>query len=171
MKSDPYWNPYIAGFVLGLVLLLAYASMGFGVGSSSGPLRVVFVGMHEVAPAWAEGHAYLGSYFGEDVNILQDWMVFEVFGLFLGGIVAAYSAGRMKMGAMDMGPNSTVRMRIILAISGGMLMGLGARLARGCTSGQALTGGAVLSAGAWAFMVAMFIGGYLMAPVVRRQWR
>ena len=52
-----------------------------------------------------------------------------------------------------------------------VLAGYGARLARGCTSGQALTGGALLSVGSWVFMMAVFAGGYLMAPFVRRQWR
>ena len=39
-------------------------------------------------------------------------------------------------------------------------MGYGARFARGCTSGQALSGGATLSVGSWAFMFAVFAGAY-----------
>ena len=54
---------------------------------------------------------------------------------------------------------------------GGVIMGFAARFARGCTSGQALSGGALLSVGSWVFMMAVFAGGYLMAPLVRRQWR
>ena len=46
-----------------------------------------------------------------------------------------------------------------------------ARLARGCTSGQALTGGALMSAGSWAFMMCVFGGGYALAYFVRREWR
>ena len=49
-------------------------------------------------------------------------------------------------------------------------MGIGAKLARGCTSGQALTGGALLSVGGWAFMIMVFVGAYAMAYFVRRQW-
>jgi hypothetical protein len=51
-----------------------------------------------------------------------------------------------------------------------MLMGLGAKLARGCTSGQALTGGALLSVGSWLFILTAFAAGYLAAPLVRRAW-
>ena len=51
------------------------------------------------------------------------------------------------------------------------MMGFAARLARGCTSGQALTGGAVLSLGSWVFMFAVFAGGYMLAPFIRRMWR
>jgi uncharacterized membrane protein YedE/YeeE len=49
-------------------------------------------------------------------------------------------------------------------------MGLGAVLARGCTSGQALTGGALLSLGSWVFIVAAFGAAYAVAPLLRRLW-
>ncbi len=49
-------------------------------------------------------------------------------------------------------------------------MGFGARLARGCTSGQALSGGAVLSVGSWAFIFAVFAGAYAVAYFVRGLW-
>ena len=61
--------------------------------------------------------------------------------------------------------------KLVLAFLGGGLMGYGARFARGCTSGQALSGGAVLSVGSWAFMFAVFAGAYFTAIFVRRLWR
>ena len=57
------------------------------------------------------------------------------------------------------------------AFLGGGMMGFGAKLARGCSSGQALTGGALLNLGSWAFMIAVFAGGYAMAYFIRRQWQ
>ena len=57
------------------------------------------------------------------------------------------------------------------AVSGGVLMGVGAKFARGCTSGQALSGGALLSAGSWIFIAACFATGYLLAPLAKRLWR
>jgi uncharacterized protein len=42
--------------------------------------------------------------------------------------------------------------------------------ARGCTSGQALTGGALLSVGAWLFIGAAFAAAYVVAFVTRRSW-
>jgi hypothetical protein len=59
----------------------------------------------------------------------------------------------------------------VLAFFGGVLAAYGARLARGCTSGQALTGGAMLSVGGLVFMVAVFVAAYALAGPVRRQWR
>jgi uncharacterized membrane protein YedE/YeeE len=57
------------------------------------------------------------------------------------------------------------------SLAGGALMGIGAKFARGCTSGQALTGGALLSAGSWIFIATCFASAYLMAPFARRLWR
>jgi len=52
-----------------------------------------------------------------------------------------------------------------------VLMGLGAKLARGCTSGQALTGGALLATGSWIFIATCFATGYALSPLARRLWR
>jgi len=49
-------------------------------------------------------------------------------------------------------------------------MGTGAVLARGCTSGQALTGGALLSVGSWLFIAGAFAAAYATAPFLRRAW-
>ena len=57
-----------------------------------------------------------------------------------------------------------------LALVGGVLAGFAARLARGCTSGQGLVGGAELSVGAWVFLMCIFAGGWMVAWFVRKQW-
>ncbi len=166
----PLWNPYVAGVVLGLVLLGSFLVMGFGLGSSSAPTRLGIGALHLLAPKATEANGYFSQYVGPGKHVLEDWMVFEVLGVFLGGLVAAYSAGRFKPGVVK-GPNTTTARRLAYAVVGGILMGFAARLARGCTSGQALTGGAVLSLGSWIFMMCVFAGGYLVAPLVRREWR
>lgn len=169
-NERPLWNPYVAGAFLGLVLLATYLLMGFGLGSSAAVTRVAVAGAHAVAPAAIEANGYLGAYVSSGTPILEDWMVFEVIGVFLGGLLGAYTGGRLKKG-VDRGPRIGVGGRLGLALAGGVLMGFAARLARGCTSGQALTGGAALAVGSWLFMFAVFAGGYALAPLVRRQWR
>lgn len=166
----PFWNPYVAGVVLGLVLLSSFLVMGWGLGSSSAATRLAVGAAHVVAPKAVAGNAYFSQYVAGGRSPLDDWMVFEVLGVLLGGALAAYSAGRMKLG-WEKGPTTSKGTRLLYAIAGGVLMGFAARLARGCTSGQALTGGAVLSLGSWVFMMAVFAGGYLVAPFVKRQWR
>lgn len=165
------WNPYVAGVALGLVLLATYLFMGFGLGSSAAPTRIGVAAVHAVAPDAIADNAYFGGYVADGANPLDDWMVFEVLGVLLGGVLAAYSAGRLQRGKLNRGPTATRTRRILYAIAGGVLMGFAARLARGCTSGQALTGGSVLALGSWIFMMAVFVGGYITAPFARRQWR
>jgi uncharacterized membrane protein YedE/YeeE len=166
----PFWNPYIAGVALGFVLLGSFLIMGFGLGSSGAVTRFEVGAVHLVAPKTVEANAYFSQYVGPGKHVLEDWLVFEVLGVLLGGALGAYSAGRMRLG-VDKGPHVSTARRLALAVAGGVLMGFAARLARGCTSGQALTGGAALSLGSWVFMMAVFTGGYLVAPLVRRQWR
>lgn len=171
MNKDPHdWNPYVAGVALGLVLIATYLAMGFGFGASAAATRVATYGAYLVAPETTANNAYLAQYFGA-AHILDDWMIFEAFGIFIGGVVGAYTAGRIRVGHVEMGPRTNATTRLMLALAGGIIMGFAARLARGCTSGQALSGGAVLSAGSWIFMVAVFAGGYLFAPVVKKAWR
>ena len=59
---------------------------------------------------------------------------------------------------------------LLLALGGGILVGYASSLASGCTSGQALTGGALLANGSIVFMLCVFAGGYAAAYFVRRQW-
>ena len=59
----------------------------------------------------------------------------------------------------------------MLAVAGGGLVGFATRFTRGCTSHQALSNGALLSAGAWVFMLSVFAGGFAAAFVLRRFWR
>jgi hypothetical protein len=105
----------------------------------------------------------------DGANPLRDWLVIEVIGVFLGGFLGALSAGRFRS-TVEKGPRITVRGRLGWALAGGTVMGFAAGLARGCTSGQALSGGAMLATGSWAFMGMVFVGGYAFAYLVRRQW-
>ena len=81
----------------------------------------------------------------------------------------ALSAGRLRT-MVERGPRISRRARLWLAFAGGALMGVAAGLARGCISGQALSGGALLATGSWVFMMMVFAGGYAGAWFVRRQW-
>jgi len=103
-------------------------------------------------------------------GLLDDWLVYEVLGVALGGLVGAFTSGRLGREVLR-GPRISVPSRIGLALAGGFLMGIAAKMARGCTSGQALSGGALLSAGSWAFMLSVFAGGYAAVWFVRRAWR
>ena len=164
-----YIHPYLGGLLLGLVLFLAFFITGNGLGASGGLNRIVVFVQDIFAPEHVDRIPYLIKLAGGDKNPLDDWIVPMIFGTLLGGFASGWLNGRLKV-ETNKGPNITVRTRWLMALIGGTFMGYGARMARGCTSGLALSGGAVLSLGAWAFMFAVFAGGYALAYFVRRLW-
>lgn len=170
VKTQPYSNPYLVGVGLGLVLLSAFVIMGRGLGASGAVSTLVAVGVETVAPEHAKNNAFYGEYIGDGTtNPFKDWLVFEVIGVLAGGFISGSLAGRVRKG-IEKGPRISSGKRLMFAFIGGGLMGIGAKLARGCTSGQALSGGAILNLGSWAFMLMIFAGGYAAAYFLRRQW-
>jgi len=170
-RAAPYTNPYVAGIGLGLVLLAAFVVMGRGLGASGAVASVVAWLVHAVAPQHAMNNGYLAGYLGDgSVHPLKAWLVFEVLGVFVGALVSGLLAHRVAA-IVERGPRATVRVRLLMAFLGGATMAFGAALARGCTSGQALTGGAMLNAGSWATMMCIFGGAYAVAWFLRWQWR
>lgn len=168
-EPKPYVNPYLAGILLGLVLFLAFFFTGNGLGASGGLNRILVFFEDLIAPGHVDRVPYLLEMAGGDLNALDSWVVYVVFGTLIGGFVAGFLNGRIKL-ETNKGPNISAQKRWFIALLGGAIMGYGARFARGCTSGQALTGGAVLSVGSWAFMFAVFGGAYALAYFVRRLW-
>jgi uncharacterized membrane protein YedE/YeeE len=167
--AKDYVNPYLAGILLGLVLFGAFFLTGNGLGASGGMNRLLVVIEDFIAPEHVDRTSYLLSMAGGDRNPLDSWVVFVTVGAVLGGFVSGLLNGRLKV-ETNKGPNISKRNRWLLAFIGGSFMGFGARLARGCTSGQALSGGAVLSVGSWAFMFAVFAGAYALAYFLRKAW-
>lgn len=167
--AQPYWNPYVAGVGLGLVLLAAFVVMGRGLGASGAFASTITAGLNAVAPEHVAANPAFSEYLKEGTTPFKDWLVFEVLGVFVGGYLSGMLAHRVTR-TVEKGPNISTRNRLIFAFVGGVLMGIGAKLARGCTSGQALTGGALLNAGSWAFMLCVFAGAYGLAYFMRRQW-
>jgi uncharacterized protein len=168
--AQGFWNPYVAGVALGLVLLLTFYLMGTGLGASGAVVRTSAVIAHVVAPDAVERNGYYKElYKPGGKNPLVNWMVVEVAGVFLGGIVAVLTARRFRPG-VGRGPTAGVGLRLSLAFFGGLIGGVGTRFAMGCTSGQALSGGATMVVGSWVFMMAVFATAFAAAYFVRRQW-
>lgn len=169
--AAPYMNPYLGGVGLGLVLLAAYVVMGRGLGASGAVTSLVSWVVSLVAPGHASANQFFAEYLeGGLGHPLKTWLMFEVLGVLAGGFISGALAHRLSR-TVEKGPRISVAGRLGFAFAGGALMGIGAKLARGCTSGQALSGGAVLNAGSWAFMMMVFAGAYALAGVMRRQWR
>jgi hypothetical protein len=170
LKPSRYANPYLAGVGLGLVLLAAFVIAGRGLGASGAFASTAAGLVQAVSPERAAANAYFATYAQPGVGFWRDWLVIELIGVCVGGWLSSRLAGRARW-AVERGAGVSANSRLVFAAAGGTAMGVGAMLARGCTSGQALSGGAVLSVGSWLFMLAAFASAYALSPAIKRLWR
>ena len=170
MKPKPFMNPYLAGFMLGLVLLGTIYVVGRGLGASGAWKSIMLTGVAQAAPEFAANSTYVSSYVNENPGgPLQDWLVFEMLGVIIGAFLSGVLSNRIGL-KLERGPNITNTTRIVAAIIGGALFGFGSQLGRGCTSGSALSGMAVMSFGGIITMMAIFGSGYGLAYFFRKLW-
>jgi len=92
------------------------------------------------------------------------WPVWLMVGVLGGAFLSSRLSGEARLRWLPdtqwverFGPSRTVR--FALAFGGAMLVQIGAGIAGGCTSGLAISGGAVLAPAAFLFMMGMFAGG------------
>jgi uncharacterized membrane protein YedE/YeeE len=167
-SAQPYWNPYLAGVLLGLVLLASYLIAGRGLGASGAFSSVAAWLTSLVSPEHAQANPVHARYLA-DGSPLTAWLVFLLIGAFAGAAFSGWLSGRTRV-CIERGPRMTDGGRLATAVAGGILAGVGAKIAIGCTSGQALTGGAILNAGSLVFMGAVFAAGYAVAWILRKEW-
>ncbi|MBN1113440.1 MAG: YeeE/YedE family protein [Bacteroidales bacterium] len=168
-RSKKYLNPYLAGFFLGLVLLAAFYLTGRGLGASGAVKSVIVQTVDVVAPTHAENSSFYSKYIGTGTAPIKAWLVFEILGVFVGGALSGAIMGRFKW-KIEHSPKIKSKTRLIAAVIGGILFGLGSQLGRGCTSGSALSGMAVLSLGGFISMMCIFGTGYMVAYIFRKLW-
>lgn len=168
MKSSPtpYSNPYIAGIFLGLVLTGSFLILGAGLGASSGIARIAAATEGWLLPDHTAATPYFGAW---GTHPLDYYLVYMFIGTILGGLISALGTKRVSF-QLEKGKACPSFKRIGFALAGGILVGYASRLAQGCTSGQALTGGALLLTGSFVFLICLFASGYAAAYFVRRQW-
>jgi uncharacterized membrane protein YedE/YeeE len=162
-------NPYLAGVLLGLVLLAAMFFSGRGLGASGGIKYAVVAAVEKIDRQHALESPYYSQYFENGENPLKSWLAFEVLGMFLGGFISGAISGRLKF-RIEKSPGISNRKRLLFAFLGGVFFVYGAQLARGCTSGAALSGMAVLSVAGFVTMMSIFGSAYLFAWFFKKLW-
>ncbi len=169
-SNKKYWNPYMGGVLLGLVLLAAFYVSGRGLGASGAVKSAVVTGVQTVAPSHVESNAYYQKYNkSHPGGPLHNWLVWEMLGVLVGGFVSGAMSGRLKW-KVEHSPKITSKTRLIFAAIGGVFFGFGSQLGRGCTSGSALSGMAVMSLGGFITMAFIFGTAFAFAYFARKLW-
>lgn len=92
-----------------------------------------------------------------------DWEWMLVLGVFIGAFLSAKLSGGFQgewvPAKWTSTFGSTPFIRWIVALIGGIIMGIGARWAGGCTSGHGISGTLQLTVGSWLAAICFFIGG------------
>ena len=170
IKEPKYINPYLGGVFLGLLVLVTVFITGRGLGASGAVKSAVVTTSNSIAPKATEANHYMGQFLSDDHSPMYTWLVFESLGVLLGGIISGIIFGRMKKFRIDKGPQISNKKRLVLALIGGALFGLGSQFGRGCTSGAALSGTATFALGGVIVMFAIFGTGYAVAYFFRKFW-
>lgn len=169
IMKNRYMNPYIAGTMLGIVLLAAMFLSGRGLGASGGMKYCVVSIVGAVDKSHANNSIYYSKYFENGDKPLKNWLVLEIAGVLIGGFISGALSNRLKF-KIEKSPSISNARRLVFAFLGGVFFVYGAQLARGCTSGAALSGMAVLSVAGFVTMMAIFGSAYLFAWFFRKNW-
>lgn len=169
-RSKKYLNPYLGGVFLGLVLVAAFFFSGRGLGASGAIKAVTAASVETIAPKYAENSTFYQEYNASHKGgIFNNWLVLEMMGVLVGGFLSGALAGRLKF-KVEHSPKITSKRRIVFAVIGGILFGFGSQMGRGCTSGSALTGMAVMSVGGFVTMAFIFGTAFALAYFFRKLW-
>jgi uncharacterized membrane protein YedE/YeeE len=164
IRKTKYLNPYLGGVLLGLVVLSANFISGRGLGASGAIKSVVATSILAVDKNAANTMPFMSEY---KENHSGNPM--KMLGVLVGGFLSGALAGRLKL-RVEHSPKITSRRRLVFALLGGILFGFGSQLGRGCTSGAALSGMAVLSLGGFITMASIFGTAFALAYFFRKNW-
>ncbi len=168
-KKNKYFNPYLSGFFIGLMMIAAFYFSGEGLGSSGAFRNITLAGADAIAHNSIANHSFFGKFSNSGVNPLNTWLVFEMIGLIAGALISGALHNRLEF-KVGKSPKITNKKRLYAALAGGLLWGVGTQLGRGCTSGLIMSGMAVNSLSGYIGLIAVFGGGYMFAYFFRKLW-
>jgi len=159
------WSPYWVGIGIGLLSWIAFVLSDKPIGVSTAYAQTSGMIEKAVQGRQAEEKAYYREYVPK---ISWGWML--VVGLFIGAFVSAITAGDFRLQWVpplwesQFGYSPIIRWAT--AFSGGVILGIGARWADGCTSGHGISGTLQLVVSSWIAVICFLIGGILIAHII-----
>ncbi len=161
------WSPYVVGGGIGVLSWLTFYFSDKPIGASS--FYATVAGM--IGKLIAPRHTAFLKYYQDNPPKLN-WSVFFVGAAILGSFIAAFTGDEITnewlppMWVARFGDSITLR--AAFAMVGGALMGFGARLAGGCTSGHGISGTLQLNVSSWIVLICLFLSGIATAMLMYR---
>lgn len=159
------WSPYVVGIGIGILSWLTFLLSDKPLGVSTAYARTTGMIEKRFKGEDVEKQPYFQQYVPK---IDWEWML--VAGLLLGALFSAVLSGdfgfQMVPPLWESTFGYTPSYRWVTALAGGIIMGIGARWADGCTSGHGISGTLQLVVSSWIALACFFIGGVIAAFVI-----
>ncbi len=159
------WSPYLVGIGIGVLSWLTFLLSNKALGISTAYVRTSGMLEKAVRGTRIDRMPYFQKY---PPKVDWEWML--VAGVVIGAFLSAATSGDFRWEAVPalwqerMGDNAMVRW--LVALIGGIVMSIGARWARGCTSGHGISGTLQLAVSSWLAVICFFIGGVITAMII-----
>lgn len=149
------WSGWMGGLAIGLfaLALLLISGKHLGVSTSYGN----FCGFFSRASFFHKG----------EYESLNNWRLWFVIGLPLGGLLAAVTSPGGPVASFSLGPMydavlpQALWAKGLVLLTGGVMIGYGARMAGGCQSGHAIMGMSLLNPPSFLAAAGFFVGGLI----------
>jgi uncharacterized membrane protein YedE/YeeE len=161
------WSPYAVGIGIGILSWLAFLLSDKPIGCSA-----AFSGTSGMVERLFRGSRVAEKPYYKKFTPTVDWQWMLVIGILVGAFISAQLSGEFRATWIPQTWASSfgngIGMRWIVALIGGVLIGLGARWAGGCTSGHGISGTLQLAVSSWLAVMGFFIGGIVTAEAIYR---
>jgi len=159
------WSPYVVGAGIGILscitLLLSDKTIGCSTAYSktSGMIEKIL---------WKK--RFNDNRYYKKIIPRVDWEWMLVAGIVVGSFISAKLSGQFNLikvpslWGSQFGQSNILRW--LIAFLGGVIMGLGARWAGGCTSGHGISGTMQLAVSSWISSIFFFVGGIITATMI-----
>ncbi len=165
LLTSQLWSPYVVGIGIGILVWLSFLLSNKAIGCSTAYARTFGMVERSFRGEKVDQKPYYKKFVPK---IDWEWML--VLGVVVGAFISSIISGSFRIETVptvwENTFGSSAVLRFFGAFTGGLLLGFGARMAGGCTSGHGISGTSQLSVGSWLAFVFFFIGGIITALLI-----
>lgn len=160
--TSELWSPYVVGIGIGVLVWISFIISNKAIGCSTAYARTFGMAEKLVRGEKVKEKEYYKKFIPK---IDWEWML--VLGIVVGALISSVLSGSFRFENVPLIWKETIGggplLRFAGAFIGGLLLGFGARMAGGCTSGHGISGTIQLALSSWLAFIAFFVGGILTA--------